>query len=86
MAILLGAKLFLTPKKSKNEVYWFISSAANEPIYFIFGLFQLLYRVCYLTKAQSVETLHLSKFLSRISCPHHGNFGVWGMYGVGYTL
>ena len=52
-------------------------------MYCIFGLLQ---QVFLLTKAQSVENLHHSKFLSRKTCPHQGNFGVWGIFGIGHTL
>ena len=54
-----------------------------ETIYCIFGILQ---QVFLLTNSQSVESLHRPKFLSRKSFSHHGNFGVWGLFGVGYIL
>ena len=56
-----------------------VSGPSSETKHFILSFFNKN------TKAQSDETLHHSKFLSRSFCPHHCNFGVWGMFCVGYT-
>ena len=51
-------------------------------MYYSFGLLQ---QVFLLTKAQSVENLHHLKFSSWKTGPHQGNFGVWGMFGIGFA-
>ena len=79
-----SARIFTDVQRYSLQIFQeSFSRSFWETIYCIFGH---PHRVFLLTKAQSVDFLHLSKILSRKACSHHGNFCVWGILGIGHTL
>ena len=79
-----SARIFTDTQKFSVQIFQekFTVASGNQCIAFL-GLLQ---QVFLLTEAKSVETLNHSKFLSRKACHHHGNFGVWGIFGIRHTV